>query len=74
MEKDQYDIPYISGEIIAVASSLRVIKKHLGKQCLEIFAEIAEKMDDCKKLYTQSGMCSKNDVYQDFTDPQPRRG
>ena len=47
-------------------------KKNLVKQCLEMSAEIAEKMDDCKKFYKQSGKCLKLDIHRDSTVPQPR--
>ena len=35
------------------------IKKNMVKKNLEMFAEIAEKKDDCKKFYEQFGECLK---------------
>ena len=34
---------------------LRVTTKNLVKKCLEMFAEIAAKKDDCKEFYGQFG-------------------
>ena len=38
------------------------------KRCLETFAEIAEKMDDCKKFYVQYGKCIKLGIHEDSTN------
>ena len=68
MKEGQSDIPDITGEFIAVASSLRVIKKNLVKQCLEMFAEIAEEKDDYIKFHKQFGKCLKFGTHEDSTD------
>ena len=68
MNEGQNDIYYITGESIAVVSSSCVIRKNLVKQCLEMFAEIAEKNDDFKKFYKQSGKCLKLGIHDDSTD------
>ena len=46
---------------------LRVIKKNSVKKCLEMFAEIAKKKDDDKKVYAQFGKCIKLGVQEDST-------
>ena len=38
------------------------------KRCLETFAEIAEKKDDCKKFYVQYGKCIKLGIHEDPTN------
>ena len=48
--------------------TLRVIKKNLVKQCLEMFAEIAEKKDDYKTFYKQFGRCLKLGIHEDPTN------
>ena len=48
--------------------TLHVIKKNFLKQCLEMFAEIAEKKDDYKKFYKQLGKCLKLGIHVDSTD------
>ena len=68
MKKGQSGIYYITDENITVVSSSRVIKKNLAKQCLEMFAGIAEKTDDYKKFYKQIDKCLKLDIHEDSTD------
>ena len=57
----------ISREALQQNQILRVIKKNLVKECLEMFAEIAEKKDDYNKFYEQFGKCIKLGVYEDST-------
>ena len=45
-----------------------VITKNLVKKCLEMFAEIAKKKDDCKKFYEQFGKCLKLGIHEDSTN------
>merc|ERR1712007_217683 len=44
------------------------IKNNLVNKCLEMFAEIAEKKDDYKKIHEQFGKCSKLGVHEDSTN------
>ena len=68
MKEGQNGTYDIIDENITVVSSSRVIKKNLVKQCLEMFAEIAEKNDDFNKFYKQSGKCLKLGIHDDSTD------
>ena len=47
---------------------LRVIKKNFVKKCLETFADIRERKDDCKKFHEQFGKCLKLGVHEDSTN------
>ena len=49
----------ISRDTLQLDKSLRVIKKRLINECLEMFAEFAEKKDDYQKFYEQFGKCLK---------------
>ena len=66
------DIYCITCESIAVVSYSRVI--NLVKKYLEMFTVIAEKKDDYKKFYKQSGKCLTLGIHDDSTDPRQRRG
>ena len=68
MKEGQSGTYYITDENIANVSSSRVIKKNLVKKCLEMFAEIAEKKDDCKTFYKQCVKCLKLDILEDSTN------
>ena len=45
-----------------------MIKKHLVKKCLEMFAETAEKKDDYKKFYEQFVECMRLGIYENSVD------
>ena len=58
----------ISRETLQQNKILRVMEKNLVKKCLEMFVEIVEKKDDCKKFYEQFGRCLKFGVHEESTN------
>ena len=54
-------------ETLQQNKTLRVIKMDLGKKCLEMSAETAEKNDDHIESHEQSGKCLKLDNHDDST-------
>ena len=65
---DSSDLPLNSAQgIVHQNKILCVIKKKL-LQCLETFADIRERKDDCKKFHEQFGKCLKLGVHEDSTN------
>ena len=63
------DLPLIISRVsLQQFKILRVFKKNLVKECLGMFAGIAEKKDDYKEFYEQFGKCLKLGVHGDFTN------
>ena len=62
------DLPLnITRETLQQNKILRAIKGNLVKRCLELFAEIAEKIDEHKKFYEQFGKCFKLGTHDGFS-------
>jgi len=57
--------PNNSRETLQMHKMLRMLKKNLVKQCLEMLADIAETKDDYKQFYEQFGKCLKLGVHED---------
>ena len=65
---DSEDLPlHVSGETLRENKILRVIKKNLTQQCLDMFIEITAKKEDCKKFYKQYSNHLKFGVQEDST-------
>ena len=63
------DLPLIISRVsLQQFKILRVFKKNLVKECLGMFAGIAEKKDDYKEFYEQFGKCLKLGVHQVSTN------
>jgi molecular chaperone HtpG len=58
----------ISRETVHQNKIVRGMKKNLVNKCIEMFAEIAENMDDYEKFYEQFGKCLKLGVHEDPTN------
>ena len=65
---DSEDLPSsISRETLQQNKILRVTEKNLGRRCLEMFAEIAERKDDYKQFCEQFEKCFRLGVHEDST-------
>merc|ERR1712008_541137 len=60
--------PTLSRETVQQNKSLRMIRKNLVKQCVEMFAEIAEKEKDYLQFYEVFGNCLNTGVQEDSTN------